>query len=75
MESEIVNFFLVRIGAAVLLIVVALLVSWRKSRRRAMMTNPHRDHIYHYTSPHITDVPADYYPHRHHRSRPSDPEE
>ena len=75
MGSDIINFLLVMLGASVLLIAVALLVYWRKSRRRAMLTNPHRDHLYHYSRPRMTDVPADYYPHRHHRSHPSEPKE
>lgn len=74
MEFEIINFFFVMIGASVMLIFIALIVYWRKARRRSMITNPHKDHLYRYSSPSITDVPADYYTHRHHRRQPSDSE-
>lgn len=66
MNTDILNFIAVMFGVAVLLIGAALLVYTRKTRRRRELTDPHHDHLYHYTKPRITDVPVDYYEHRHH---------
>ncbi len=63
---DILNFIAIMLGAALVLVGIALATYRKKEKQKRRLLDPHRDHLYHYTKPRITNPQNDYSEHRHH---------